>query len=117
MRNKKDMESTIMKYIVPSILASVLMASSITSFADKITITGQPAILEQNGEYYTVPSTATPSTSGAYYVKIGDKMNACYLKIQPALAKLTPQNVVVKVQDQTTTWSCYELDPNYFVVQ
>ncbi|TAL61702.1 MAG: hypothetical protein EPN84_07560 [Legionella sp.] len=105
-----------MKSILPGIVSLVLITASFTVLADKITITGQPVILQQDGDYYTAPTTITPSNNGYYYVKIGDKMNACSLTTQPALVKLTPENVVVKVQNEKVTWSCYALDPEYFTI-
>jgi hypothetical protein len=105
-----------MKSILTGIVSVVIITSSITAFADKITVTGEPIMLEQNGDYYTAPSTLTPSNGGYYYVKIGEKINACYLTTQPSLVKLTPENVVVKVQNEKVTWSCYPLDPEYFAV-
>lgn len=105
-----------MKGIFLSVASGLLMISSISAFADKITVTGEPIILEQNGDTYSVPAGIKQSDAGYYYVKIGDKVNACYLTTQPALAKLTPENIMVKIQDEKVTWSCYPLDPTYFVV-
>lgn len=105
-----------MKIMPLGVLSLFLMTSSFSAFADKIIVTGEPVELEQSGDTYVVPSTLKPSQEGFYYVKIGGKVNACYLSTQPALVKLTPENVAVKIQDEKVTWSCYPLDPTYFVV-
>ncbi len=96
-----------MKAVFIKLSALILMMMSFSSFADKITITGAPVVLEQRGDVYYVPSTYT-STTAYNYVTIGGKNEVCYLEKQPTLASVTATTVNVNVGGTTAVWNCYD---------
>lgn len=92
-----------------------LMLVSLSSFADKVTITGSPVVLEEKEGVFVAPETFTASTS-YNYVTIGGTNSVCYADAQPSLAKLTPKVVDVKIADKKIQWTCYNYDETYFTV-
>ena len=104
-----------MKASLLKITALGLMMVSFSSFADKVTITGSPVVLEQRGEVYFTPSTYT-SSADYNYVTIGDKNRVCYVEKQPSLATVDLMTVNVNVNGTTAVWNCYDASPEYFVV-
>jgi hypothetical protein len=105
-----------MKAIVKATAALALTALSVSSFAEKVTITGSPVVLEQKGEVYVVPADFAAPTTDYYYVTIGDKNRVCYLEKQPALESVDLMTVKVNVKGTDATWNCYDTNPEYFVV-
>jgi hypothetical protein len=102
-----------MKAVLIKISALCLMMLSFSTFADKISISGSPVVLEQRGEVYYVPSTYT-STTAYNYVTIGGKNRVCYLEKQPSLASVDVMTVNVNVGGTTAVWNCYDTSTEYF---
>ncbi|MCW8408076.1 hypothetical protein OQJ13_03720 [Legionella sp. PATHC035] len=90
-----------------------LMILNVSSYADKILITGQPVILEKQGNVYYVPADYKTTTS-YYYVTVEGAKRVCYIEKQPALTSLDTSTLEVNYNGSTLTWVCYPFDTNYF---
>jgi hypothetical protein len=105
-----------MKAVLVKLSALVLMMLSFSSFAEKITISGSPVVLEQRGDVYYVPSTYS-STTAYNFVTIGGKNRVCYLEKQPNLASVDLMTVNVNVGGTTAVWNCYDAtNTEYFEI-
>lgn len=107
-----------MKTITLAICSLLFMIFSATTFADeKIIITGNPVVLEQQGNAYSIPNTYTTTTTTSYnYVTVGGDNRVCYLTTQPNLASLNLQVISVNAGNQLVQWYCYLYDDDYFTV-
>lgn len=103
------------KIISLNFLGLFLVLFSATSFAEKITITGEPVVVREESGVY-VPSTAFTPSSDYYYVTVGDTRRVCYKEVQPALAKVDLGMMSMRVGDSTVQVHCYTYSPDYFVV-
>ncbi|KTD69985.1 hypothetical protein Lsan_0069 [Legionella santicrucis] len=92
---------------------SFFMTFSITSYASKIAIIGNPVILEKQGNFYYLPNRYTITTS-YYYVLLDGAREVCYLDKQPTLSALDTKYIDVNYRGSTMTWICYPFDNNYF---
>lgn len=101
--------------IITTAVSLALMAASFQTFADKIVITGQPVILEQQGEVYVLPKDYT-TTESYYYVSMNGTKSVCYLEKQPTLSSLNASMINVNVNGQQVQWNCYPVDETYFQV-
>ncbi|CAM3046185.1 Uncharacterised protein [Legionella steigerwaltii] len=90
-----------------------LMIFNVSSYAEKILITGQPVILEKQGDVYYVPSDYKTTTS-YYYVTVEGGRRVCYMEKQPTLTALDTSTLEVNYNGSTLTWVCYPFDTNYF---
>jgi len=104
-----------MMKIITSAVSLALMAASFQTFADKIVITGEPVILEQQGSVYTLPKDYT-TTESYYYVSMNGTKSVCYLEKQTTLTSLNATVVSVNVNGQPVQWNCYPVDETYFQV-
>ncbi|KTD16245.1 hypothetical protein [Legionella jordanis] len=99
------------------IVSLLLAVFSVSSFADKVVITGEPVVLEQKGDVYYLPEKYTTTTSTSYhYVTVGGTNRVCYAEAQPSLASLNTQVISVNMGGQTVQWTCYPYDETYFSV-
>ncbi|MFA6302588.1 MAG: hypothetical protein WC627_05580 [Legionella sp.] len=98
-----------------TIVTISLIALSAATFADKIIITGEPVILEQNGAIYTLPSNYKPSKD-YYYVTVNGEKKICYLADQPTLASLNPVKLDIQIGTTIAKLTCYSYDETYFNV-
>ncbi|WP_174223914.1 hypothetical protein [Legionella bozemanae] len=101
----------IMKKIL-LIICSLTLFSAV-SYAEKIIITGQPIILEKQGDVYYVPSDYK-STTSYYYVSVNGVRQVCYIDKQPELSALNTSTLEVNYNGSSLSWVCYPLDTNYF---
>ncbi|KTC90513.1 hypothetical protein OQJ18_01315 [Fluoribacter dumoffii] len=90
-----------------------LILFSASSYADKIVITGQPVILEKQGDVYYVPNDYK-TTASYYYVTVEGAQRVCYIEKQPQLTALDTSTLEVNYNGSTLTWVCYPFDTNYF---
>lgn len=104
----------IMKKIIFIILSFALFST--VSYATRIIITGQPVVLEKQGDVYYVPHDYKTTTS-YYYVSLNGTRQVCYLDKQPDLTSLNTSTLQVNYNGSTLSWVCYPLDPNYFEAQ
>jgi hypothetical protein len=103
-----------MKKIRAGICCFFLMLFSISSYAERIIITGQPLPLEERGSVYYLPETYQP---GPYhYVTLGNTTSVCFSESQPDLTSLMSQNVIVEIGGRQVQWVCYNYDDTYFSV-
>ncbi len=94
------------------IIFSLIMLNAV-SYASKIVITGQPIILEKQGDVYYVPNDYK-STTTYYYVNLNGTRQVCYIDKQPELSALNASTLEVNYNGSELTWVCYPLDLNYF---
>lgn len=93
-----------------------LMMFSITSFADdKITITGEPVVLEHHDNVYHVPTGYTV-THDYHYVTVDGTNRVCYLEKKPTLETVNVMPINVVVDGSTHEWYCYEYNPQFFAI-
>lgn len=104
-----------MKAISYCLTALCLGAFSMSAFADKVTIKGEPVVIEKRGDVYYVPDTYK-SPGNYYYVTMDGAKRVCYLEKQPSL-RLDAMSVNVMVGGEKRTWNCYTYDDTYFVVE
>ncbi len=105
-----------MNKLIKNAAAAGLALFSVSAFAEKFVITGQPIILEKNGEIYVVPQQ-TKLTRDFQYVTIDGKSRACFLDKRPDFVNLDVVSINVKVGTDTASWNCYSLDPTHFVIE
>jgi len=106
-----------MKNIIAKSMTFCLMIFSVSAFAEKIVITGQPITLEKKkGDVYVTPQTYK-LTPNYQYVIIDGKERACFLDKRPDLVNLDVVSINVLVGTEKATWNCYSPDPTYFVIQ
>ncbi len=107
-----------MKYIFPSAIGFFLMILSFSSFADKVIITGEPVVIERQGDIYVAPKTFNQykSETDYLYVTIDNEKKVCYLGKYPGL-NLDASDIIVDIDGKKYTWKCYTYDPKYFVIQ
>ncbi len=101
--------------LIKAAVLSIAMVSG-TAFAEKVVISGEPVVLEKQGDMYMVPGTYKARQDYQYVVIDGTK-RACFLDKRPDFANLDVVSINVKVTGETATWNCYSIDPTYFVVQ
>lgn len=107
-----------MKPITIKAVALALAIFSSSAMADKITISGEPIVVQQQEDYYVPSTTTTTTTSGDYYYySFGDTKRVCYKEVQPGLAKIDAGIFKVKLGADTVSVHCYNYSPDYFVVQ
>jgi hypothetical protein len=91
----------------------VLMLLSFSSFADKISVRGEPVALAKIGDVYYVPDTFTTSTQ-YNYVTLNNEKKICYGKPQPNLSALNVEVINVNIRGFKSQWTCYNYDETYF---
>jgi len=105
-----------MKTFILGLSSVLLMLSSMTSFADRVVITGDPIMLEQRGDVYHVPTDYT-LTGPYHFVRVGGERRVCYAETQPDLANLNVMLVHVDVNGRQVQWHCYEYDTTHFEIR
>lgn len=105
-----------MKTSFLSIIASSIMLFSMSAFADKVTITGEPIVVQEEAGVY-VPSTTVTMDQDYYYFTVDGTKRVCYRDVQPTLTQLTAQPFSVRIGGETVTLQCYDYNTEYFVVQ
>lgn len=90
-----------------------LMMFNTVSYATKIVITGEPIVLQKQGDVYYVPNDYK-STTSYYYVNLDGTRQVCYLDKQPELSALNTSTLQVNYNGSALSWVCYPLDTNYF---
>lgn len=88
--------------------------------ASKIVITGQPVIVQKNGDVYTLPNDY--KATGTYnYVTLDGTQTVCYTTPPDELTTITPApkatKISVNVSGSNVEWSCYQFDNTYFEVK
>ncbi|MBI2785512.1 MAG: hypothetical protein HYX60_04055 [Legionella longbeachae] len=103
-----------MKSTIQNILILILMLFGLSSFADKISIKGEPAVLARIGDVYYVPSTYVTSID-YNYVTIENSKKVCYVKPQTNLSALNVRVINVNIKGLRSQWTCYNYDETYFI--
>ncbi len=104
-----------MRKIFLGLTSVFLVLFNISSFAEKIVITGQPVAVTKQGEVYTVPANYTPS-GDYYYITVDGTNKICYPQQQATLSSLTPTTLNVQMSGKEVKWTCYAYDETYFTV-
>lgn len=104
-----------MKAIIKNVFILVLMLFSFSSFADKISIKGEPVALFKNGDIYSVPDTYNTSTE-YNFVTLENSRKVCFQKPQPDLNALNVEVINVQIRGYVSRWVCYNYDETYFTV-
>lgn len=100
---------------IKNLLSLLLLGISLSSFADKVMITGNPVVMDQNGNVYSLPANYT-STTTYHYVTIGGTNRVCYLDKQPDLGNLDMITINVASEGKTVAWDCYAYDASVFEI-
>lgn len=103
-----------MKKLLLSVTTLAIAVFSISSFADRIVVTGDPVVLERSGDMYIAPSTIAASTDGYYYFTVNETKRVCYRTVQPSLAKVDLGPMNVRLGSDTVSLHCYTYSPDYF---
>lgn len=106
-----------MKALIKGLAACALMLFSITAFADKIIIQGEPIVVEQQGDVYVAPSATTITTTDHYFFTVNNVKRVCYREVQPALANVDLIVMQFKIGHDVVKLHCYTYSPDYFVIQ
>lgn len=106
-----------MKKIILSgiVMTSLLFCCNV--FADKVTIVGKPVVIEKQADVYVPETATTVSSDGYYYFTMDNSQRVCYKDVQPALAKVDLGVFRFKLGDDTVELHCYDVTPDYFIVQ
>ena len=107
-----------MKMILRNLALTGMFIFSVSAFAeDKIVITGEPVVLEQQNGMYKVPADYT-ATTPYHYVMVDNQKWVCYADKQPNLATLKMVSLdVMMAGEEKMVWNCYEFNPAYFEVK
>ena len=105
-----------MKNIIVKTATLCLALFSTSAFAEKIIITGQPIVIEKQGDFYVVPENYK-ATKDYHYFTIEGKDRVCFLDKRPDFASLEVISINVQIGPQKATWNCYPTDPTYFAIQ
>lgn len=108
-----------MKSVLGLCSAVILSSLSFATFADKITITGQPVVLEQRGDVYYFPKdqTVTATDTNYHFVRVGDAKKVCYVQKPVELATVDATTLRVDIGGTPTDIYCYSADDaTYFTV-
>lgn len=100
--------------MVKIVLIALLVAVSLPVHSEKIVITGKPAILQLHPGYFTFPKTYTDMNTGFDFVTITGTNRVCFLRKQPALAKLDTIQIVIEKNGLKLPWNCYQYNSMYF---
>lgn len=99
------------------LLGLAITTLSMSAFADKIVVSGDPIMLEKQGDVYVTPSTTTVTTTeDRYFFTVDNRKQVCYREVQPALASVDLGVIGVKLGTDTVNLHCYSYSPEYFVV-
>lgn len=98
-----------------TLITVAVLAIASSAFADKMTISGTPVVLERQGSVYYLPKDYSATTS-YHYVTIGGANRVCYMNAQPQLASLNMEVINVNQSGKQVQWTCYVYDDNYFTV-
>lgn len=104
-----------MKKLLIYTITTCLMAFSFNAFAEKITITGEPVVIEKRGEIYYAPESYKP-TANYRFVTVEGKKRVCYLEKQPGLVNLDVLFLNLDIGGEKQSWNCYDANPEYFIV-
>jgi hypothetical protein len=102
------------KFIVHAVVVSIALFSA-NAFAEKIIIKGNPIVLEKQGELYVVPETY--KVQDYQYVEINGVKRACFSDARPDFANLDVVTINIQMGANKSTWNCYAITDNYFVIQ
>lgn len=105
-----------MKVFIMSLMSFLILTVGSLALAEKIVVTGNPVVVEQQGDFY-VPATTVTSTNDYYYFTFGNTKRVCYREVQPALAKLDFIIFKVRVGSDVVSMHCYDYNADYFVVE
>ena len=104
-----------MKTIMNTLLALGLILTSLSSFADKIVLTGRPAVLIPQADYFIFPKDYTQLNKYPF-VKINDVERVCFLSKVPEFARLDMLRFYIVQNHKKFLWFCYRYDPRYFTI-
>jgi len=104
-----------MNIMIKAVAVSLALFSA-SAFADKIIITGQPIVLERQGDFYVAPKNYTVNPN-YQYVLIDGKERACFLDARPDFVNLDVVSINVQVGTERATWNCYTPDTTYFEIK
>ncbi|AHE66278.1 hypothetical protein [Legionella oakridgensis] len=105
-----------MKSFILSIIALSAMAFSLSASADKIAITGQPIVVQEEQGVY-VPAAPVAVDRDYYYLTLGGTNRVCYQNVNPALVDVNAGVFSVRLGDEVVSLHCYDYNPDYFVIQ
>jgi len=102
---------------LPTFAADNASTTTTTTSTSKVTITGEPVVLQQEGDVYALPKGYT-TTNSYYYVTVDGTKRVCYLEKQPTLTVLDKDLTLIDVQvdGKKVKWNCYPFDETYFEV-
>lgn len=107
-----------MKKIFLSMGLSALLLASLSAFADKMIITGQPVMVTKSGDAYKIPTTSTYTpTSDYYYVTVDNTRRVCYRDVQPGLSSVNSMDASLMIGTDKVPVHCYNYSADYFTVQ
>ena len=101
------------KLIMMSILGTILILFSFTAYADKIVISGKPALLDYHPGFFTLPSSYM-ETNGYRYVTLSNDDRVCFLRPKKELSSLDMFSIIIEEKGDKFKWFCYKFDPNFF---
>ena len=102
------------KFISHAVAVSIALFSA-SAFAEKIIIKGSPLVLQKQGEVYVVPETY--KVQEYQYVEINGVKRACFNDARTDFSNVDVVTINIQMGANKSTWNCYAIDANYFVVQ
>ncbi len=106
-----------MKAFILSMITCSFILFSLPASADKITLTGAPVVVTEQGGVY-VPATTVTTGQDHYFFTINDTRRICYEQVNPILpTKVNAGLFQVQIGDSVVSLHCYTYDPEYFVIQ
>ena len=101
-----------MRYTIKAIVL-FLCFYSVSVFADRILVTGKPALLDLHEGFFVLPPTYIAPV-GYRFVRFTETNRVCFLNSMPQLARLDMVQITLEEKGQKMKWDCYKYDPNYF---
>ena len=98
---------------VPVLIVSLTALANQSIYANKITVTGYPVILDDRNGIFYVPNSYITSTDNNFVSLDGIK-SVCYIYEQPKLSVLDRETIKVNINGSILQWVCYRYDENYF---
>ncbi|KGP64257.1 hypothetical protein EP47_04190 [Legionella norrlandica] len=105
-----------MKAFLLGVVALTFLLFNLPASADKITITGSPIAVHEEGGTYVTTTTVAPGQD-YYYFTFDGTNRVCYQDVNPSLVSLNAAVFKVKIGSDVVSLHCYDYSPEYFVIQ
>lgn len=107
-----------MNTFIKSSFAILFLIVSGSAFADKVTITTSPVVVEQRDGVWVSKEDAvvTTSSNGYYYFDTGSQKEVCYQSEQPSLASVMIGPAKFRIGGSDVELHCYKPSNDYFIV-